>query len=64
MLEMAIVRSKSPTIELKALIEYQDRDLAKNAGFIWNSQRRGWYRSIRECDLENFACACSFEEVK
>lgn len=51
MLELAIVRSNSPVHEVQALVSYENRDLAKLAGFEWKSERRAWLKNIRECDF-------------
>lgn len=44
----AIVRSNSPTIELEALVSYADKDLAKSAGFRWDGTRKKWVKKLKE----------------
>ena len=48
-------RSKSPTRTIKAIVSFDEKDLAKSAGFFWNPQSKSWLLEIKECDLENSA---------
>ncbi|MCU0546817.1 MAG: hypothetical protein MUE44_32410 [Oscillatoriaceae cyanobacterium Prado104] len=50
--DRAVVRSKSPLCELVALVSYGNRELAKNAGFGWDGNRKLWVKQVRECDLD------------
>jgi DNA polymerase-3 subunit epsilon len=50
--DRAVVRSNSPLCELVALVSYGNRELAKNAGFGWDSNRKLWVKQVRECDLD------------
>ena len=61
MLEMAIARSQSPIIELKALVNYDNRELAKQAGFSWDGSRKSWIKKIKECDVETFTADLEFK---
>jgi len=54
MMDVAIARLASPIVEIRALVSYENRELAKTAGFIWNPQRRQWVKKIRECDIGEF----------
>lgn len=49
-LEKAIARSRSQHIELKAIVTYDNRQLAKDSGFHWDSNRKIWVKKVRECD--------------
>lgn len=49
--EKGIARSQSPVLEIQALVEYNNRDLAKNAYFIWVPDRKVWVKNVKECDL-------------
>lgn len=51
MVEKAIARAASPVVEIRALVSYDDRELAKTAGFIWDGSRRYWTKKLRECDM-------------
>jgi DNA polymerase-3 subunit epsilon len=54
MVEQGIGRSQSSTLELQALVSYNDKDLAKSAGFAWDGMRRIWVKQIKECDSAAF----------
>lgn len=60
-LEKAITRSQSPQIELKAIVSYDNRQLAKDAGFQWDCDRKIWVKKVRECDRLNFLDQFNFE---
>ncbi len=60
-LEKAITRSQSPQIELKAIVNYDNRQLAKDAGFQWDCDRKIWVKKVRECDRLNFLDQFNFE---
>jgi DNA polymerase-3 subunit epsilon len=42
---------RSPKWELTAKVSYDDRQLAKDAGFHWDADRRKWLRTMREIEL-------------
>lgn len=48
----AITRSQSERVTVAAMVGYDDRQLAKDAGFWWNAGRGQWIRTIRLCDLQ------------
>ena len=48
-----IERSKSPTITIQALVSYEEREKAKDAGFHWEAKSKTWQMLIKECDLQN-----------
>jgi DNA polymerase III subunit epsilon len=49
-LEKAISRSQSPYVKIKAIISYDNRQLAKDAGFQWDGDHKIWVKKVRECD--------------
>jgi len=55
MIERAILRSNSPIIQLQALVSYEDRQLAKDAGFSWDGSKKVWVKSIKQCDYIEFS---------
>lgn len=61
MVNQAIRVSQSPIIELKALVKYETRSLASNAGFRWDGDRKAWTKKIRECRVNDFVKTLSFE---
>lgn len=50
-LAQIIERSKSPTVEVTAHVSFEQKDLAKQAGFQWNPSDKSWRLKIKECDL-------------
>jgi DNA polymerase-3 subunit epsilon len=51
-LERAIKRSKEPPIIVVANVSYDDRELAKKQGFIWNKYiERKWAKQIKRSDF-------------
>lgn len=51
-LETILMRSKSPVIEVTAHVSFEQKDLAKSAGFQWNPSDKTWRLRIKECDLK------------
>ena len=53
-LEELLLKATEPRFLYKALISYQDRSLAKNAGFRWNSPVQGaWSRKLTTDEAKN-----------
>ncbi|MEA5619940.1 3'-5' exonuclease [Cronbergia sp. UHCC 0137] len=63
MLDDAIKLSQSPIVKIKARVEFEEKDLAKNAGFIWDSDRKIWIKEIRECKVKEFVETLGFKVV-
>jgi DNA polymerase-3 subunit epsilon len=59
--EGAVNRSHSPIIELKAIVGYDNRQLAKTAGFNWDGDRKIWVKKVRECDRPKVLDHLNFE---
>ncbi len=52
-LEKLLIRALEPKVLLRAEISYEDRYLAKNAGFKWNDAIKGaWSRKMSRRDME------------
>jgi DNA polymerase-3 subunit epsilon len=52
-LSEAMKRSQEPKLEVKALVSYESRNLAKSEGFYWNSSKKSWLKDIPESELAN-----------
>lgn len=63
MIERGIVRSQIPILEIQAKVSYNDKDLAKSAGFAWDGMRRIWIKQIKECDLKSLNLNFDFETI-
>lgn len=48
-----IERAKSPTIKIKAVVSYDDRQRAKDYGFYWDPDKKIWHKALKLCDYEN-----------
>ena len=55
LLDLAILHSESPTIVIQANVNYNNKDLAKDAGFSWNAEgyERAWTKKIKLCDFKD-----------
>jgi len=53
-IEKIIERAKSPLIKITALVSYQQKELAKDEGFYWNSEQRVWEKELKEMDLKKY----------
>jgi DNA polymerase-3 subunit epsilon len=49
----AIARANSPKVLVRALVDYNNRDKAKQAKFEWDGDSKSWRKEVKECDLEN-----------
>ena len=61
MLDDAIAVANSPMIELKALVNYDNRELAKVAGFAWDGDRKSWIKKMRQCYVAPFKADLKFK---
>lgn len=55
-----LARALEPKRELIACVSYDDRELAKAAGFRWDSDRRVWARCVGESRVEAFCAGLGF----
>lgn len=55
LLDLAILHSESPTIVIQADVNYNNKDLAKDAGFSWNVEgyEKAWTKKIKLCDFKD-----------
>lgn len=60
-LEDWLFRATEPRRELIARVSYDDRELAKQAGFRWDAERRVWARAVGESRLEAFLAGLPFQ---
>jgi DNA polymerase-3 subunit epsilon len=50
-LTTAIARSQEPVLTIMAKVSYDNRELAKQSNFRWNSDTKQWLKSIKRSDL-------------
>ncbi|MEA5526953.1 3'-5' exonuclease [Nodularia spumigena] len=60
MVNQAIFVANSPMIEFKAMVGYDNRELAKTAGFYWDGDRKLWTKKLRECRFNEFVKTLEF----
>lgn len=49
--EEILKRVNSPTVTLIADVSYSDKDMAKRAGFMWNPDKRNWFKTVKKIDV-------------
>jgi len=59
-LEEQMRRGMRPKKRHVALVRYEQRDVAKRAGFLWDDKRREWYKNMAPDD----AAECNFRVVE
>lgn len=50
--EKVLASSQSPLVEIRADVRYEQRDLAKKAGYNWDPERKIWAKRIRQNRLQ------------
>ena len=56
-----VERSKSPMVKVIAEIPREKNALVKKRRFMWDPEKRQWWKSVREFDLQNFLDDCPFK---
>jgi DNA polymerase-3 subunit epsilon len=49
--------SHSPTLKFHANVDYHNKDVAKQAGFKWDTAARKWWYKMKECFIDQEAYA-------
>lgn len=44
-------RSLEPTVCLLANVSFQERNLAKDRGFVWNPESKRWFKMVKESEV-------------
>ena len=64
-MEKLLIKGLEPKIIVRADISYEQRHLAKNAGFRWNDLIKGaWSRRIRHDDIKDLDFAVQEIELE
>jgi DNA polymerase III epsilon subunit-like protein len=53
LIESAVIRSTSPKVWVRALVDFHSKDLAKAARFEWKGESKDWRKQMKQCDLES-----------
>lgn len=59
--ENIVMRSKAPTLEVRAVVTFKNKDKAKAKGFRWNGEDKIWVRNIKDFELEKVRNECDFK---
>ena len=52
---------KSPMIEIEAMVEFHNKDLAKEAGFHWEPDSRRWMLKTKKLNFEKITSGLKFD---
>lgn len=58
-----VERAKVPNVRVIAKVSYDDRQLAKDAGYHWDKAAQVWFKTMKACDLELERQRCKFQIV-
>jgi DNA polymerase III subunit epsilon len=59
-----IRRSQTPNLSIRAVVDYDARHLAKEAGFHWQPDAKLWTRQVKADELDNLKLKCNFPIVQ
>ena len=59
-LNQVLTVAKSPTLTVRAMVNYETRELAKSRGYHWQADTKIWTMSVKECFLEREREASKF----
>lgn len=65
-IESIVNKAKSPLVVIRALTNYDQKELAKEKGFRWQELGslkfdKCWVKLVRECEVEDIRKECSFQ---
>lgn len=46
--EQVITWAKAPNVEVRALVQYSERELAKAQGYRWNAEKKWWIKQLKD----------------
>jgi DNA polymerase-3 subunit epsilon len=55
--------SRSPTMRFTAQVDYHNRDVAKDAGFKWDSVKRIWFKDMKKIFVERKNISFDFKHT-
>lgn len=61
--DAVIERAKKPSVMCRAVISYDDRLQAKEAGFHWKPEQKLWVRSVKSDEIDSLKEQCKFPVV-
>ena len=59
-ISQVVKNAASPTLLVRAVVSFQDKEKAKKAGFYWEGQEKFWLKNVRKADYEAWASKLDF----
>jgi DNA polymerase-3 subunit epsilon len=59
-----IKRQQSPTVEVQAVVTYDEREKAKAEGFYWKADQKIWVRNFKLCDVKHKSFPFQVKEIE
>lgn len=63
-IDVVIQRALTPNVRARAVVSYEDRQLAKGAGFQWAPERKRWEISVKANELDALKARVTFPVVQ
>lgn len=63
-IDVVIQRALTPNVRARAVVSYDDRQLAKSAGFQWAPERKRWEISVKANELDALKTRVTFPVVQ
>jgi len=60
-LDTIIARAKEPTVFVRAMVTFDDKEKAKARGYYWCAPQKIWWRSFKESDYLGEKDTCGFQ---
>jgi hypothetical protein len=58
-----IKNASEPTLQVRAITSFAQKDLAKKAGFYWQPEEKLWLKNIRKSQYEDLKATWPFQSV-
>ena len=62
-LDTIIKRSQIPNVEVRAVVDYNDRLLAKERGYYWKSELKQWCKPMKADEVQAEKDAAPFSVI-
>jgi DNA polymerase III alpha subunit (gram-positive type) len=63
-IEPLIEKARSPMVQVRAAVTYDNRAQASARGYHWDADRRAWLKQIRACNLEQERAKAEFSVIQ
>lgn len=62
--DLVVKRALTPNVRVRAVVSYDDRLLAKSAGFHWKPERKRWEMAVKADEVEALKARVTFPVVQ